>query len=45
MTADEMADMSLDWLDTWKKMEKLYLAHPDKLKAIGKSIVGMFTRV
>lgn len=30
------ADKSLDWLDTWKTMEKLYQAHPDKLKAIGE---------
>jgi glycerol 2-dehydrogenase (NADP+) len=25
-----------DYVDTWKEMEKLYKAHPDKLKAIGK---------
>lgn len=25
----------IDWLDTWKEMEKLYKANPDKLKAIG----------
>ncbi|KAF8235032.1 Aldo/keto reductase [Tricholoma matsutake] len=31
------ADKSLDWLDTWKAMEKVYKAHPDKLKAIGVS--------
>jgi len=31
------ADASVDWLDTWKTMEKLYKAHPDKLKAIGVS--------
>jgi glycerol 2-dehydrogenase (NADP+) len=38
MTEDSpgKADKSLDWLDTWKAMEKLYLAHPDKLKAIGE---------
>ncbi|RDB30099.1 Glycerol 2-dehydrogenase (NADP(+)) [Hypsizygus marmoreus] len=27
----------VDWLDTWKTMEKLFKAHPDKLKAIGVS--------
>ncbi|KAG5220505.1 NADP-dependent oxidoreductase domain-containing protein [Salix suchowensis] len=27
----------LDWLDTWKSMEKIYRAHPEKLKAIGTS--------
>ncbi|PPR03655.1 hypothetical protein CVT24_007769 [Panaeolus cyanescens] len=26
-----------DWLDTWKAMEKVYKAHPDKVKAIGVS--------
>ncbi|KAJ7167313.1 Aldo keto reductase [Mycena crocata] len=31
------ADKTHDWLDTWKSMEKLYKAHPDKLKAIGVS--------
>jgi glycerol 2-dehydrogenase (NADP+) len=35
MTRDENPDKEVDWLDTWKTMEKLYLAHPDKLKAIG----------
>ncbi|KAJ7240457.1 Aldo keto reductase [Mycena rebaudengoi] len=37
MTPDMEADHSHDWLDTWKSMEKLYKAHPDKLKAIGVS--------
>jgi glycerol 2-dehydrogenase (NADP+) len=32
---DGMADRTIDWLDTWKTMETLYKAHPDKLKAIG----------
>ena len=31
------ADKTVDWLDTWKSMEKLYEANPDKLKAIGVS--------
>ncbi|KAI3611524.1 aldo-keto reductase [Moniliophthora roreri] len=29
--------IQIDWLDTWHEMEKLYKAHPDKLKAIGVS--------
>jgi glycerol 2-dehydrogenase (NADP+) len=32
-----LADKTHDWLDTWKSMEALYKAHPDKLKAIGVS--------
>jgi glycerol 2-dehydrogenase (NADP+) len=28
-------DYSIDWLDTWKTMEKLYKENPDKIKAIG----------
>lgn len=36
MTRDGMPDKSIDWLDTWKAMEKLYEAHPDKIKAIGE---------
>ncbi|KAJ6612644.1 Aldo keto reductase [Mycena sp. CBHHK59/15] len=37
MTKEMKADKTHDWLDTWKSMEKLYKAHPDKLKAIGVS--------
>ena len=37
MTTDGKADKGHDWLDTWKSMEDLYLAHPDKLRAIGVS--------
>ncbi|TFK73504.1 Aldo/keto reductase [Pluteus cervinus] len=37
MTAEYKADKSLDWLDTWRTMEKIYKAHPEKLKAIGVS--------
>lgn len=38
MTAgEEGPDKSKDWLDTWKEMERVYKAHPDKLKAIGVS--------
>ncbi|EIW78403.1 Aldo keto reductase [Coniophora puteana RWD-64-598 SS2] len=37
MTSDFKADKSHDWLDTWKSMEDLFLAHPDKVKAIGVS--------
>jgi len=37
------ADKSIDWIDTWKKMEEVYKAHPDKVKAIGVSnIYGTF---
>ena len=35
MTPDWKADKSLNWLDTWKAMEKVYQAHPEKVKAIG----------
>lgn len=31
------ADKEWDWRDTWKSMENLFKAHPDKLKAIGVS--------
>jgi glycerol 2-dehydrogenase (NADP+) len=30
-------ERSIDWLDTWKKMEELYKKYPNKLKAIGVS--------
>ena len=30
-------DKEHDWLDTWKEMEKIYKAHPEKVKAIGVS--------
>jgi glycerol 2-dehydrogenase (NADP+) len=36
MTKEMNPDKTHDWLDTWKTMEKLYEAHPDKLKAIGE---------
>jgi glycerol 2-dehydrogenase (NADP+) len=36
MTRDGQPDKGHDWLDTWKTMEDLYLAHPEKLKAIGQ---------
>lgn len=35
MTPDWKADKSLNWIDTWKALEKVYLAHPEKVKAIG----------
>jgi len=31
------ADKSLDWLNAWKSMQKLFKENPDKLKAIGVS--------
>jgi len=38
MTAGSVAPVkTIDWLDTWKSMEKLYKAHPEKLRAIGVS--------
>ena len=37
MTKDGKADKERDWLDTWKDMERVYKAHPDKVKAIGVS--------
>lgn len=37
MTPEGGADKSIDWLDTWHEMEKLYKAHPNKIKAIGVS--------
>ncbi|KAI0717030.1 Aldo/keto reductase [Earliella scabrosa] len=30
-------DKERDWRDTWRDMEKVFKAHPDKLKAIGVS--------
>lgn len=30
-------ERSIDWLDTWKEMEKIYKEHPEKVKAIGVS--------
>lgn len=35
MTQDWKADKSLNWLDTWRKIEKIYREHPEKVKAIG----------
>jgi len=40
MTKDWKADKSHDWIDTWKAMEEVYKAHPDKVKAIGVSNVS-----
>ena len=31
----------IDWLDTWKEMERLYKTYPDKLKAIGEPRVPL----
>ena len=33
------ADRSINWLDTWKKMEEVYKKHPEKVKAIGALII------
>ncbi|KAH9967780.1 Aldo/keto reductase [Lactifluus volemus] len=40
MTKDWKADKSLNWIDTWKEMERVYRAHPTKVKAIGISNVS-----
>jgi len=37
MTADEKADKSIDWRDTWKEMERVYNANRSTVKAIGVS--------
>ncbi|KAJ7064908.1 Aldo keto reductase [Mycena amicta] len=39
MTKDTpaVADFSVDWLDTWRSMERIYKAHPEKVRAIGVS--------
>ena len=34
---DSGPDKERDWRDTWRDMEKVFKAHPDKLKAIGVS--------
>ncbi|KAI0322921.1 Aldo/keto reductase [Amylostereum chailletii] len=34
-------DTSKNWLDTWKKMEDVFKAHPEKVKAIGVSNVSV----
>ena len=36
------ADKTHDWIDTWKSMEELYKKYPEKLKAIGKSLVYLY---
>ncbi|KAJ2934537.1 hypothetical protein H1R20_g2572, partial [Candolleomyces eurysporus] len=36
MRPDDTPDKTIDWLNTWKEMVKLYKAHPEKLRAIGK---------
>ncbi|KZT70056.1 Aldo/keto reductase [Daedalea quercina L-15889] len=33
-------DRSLNWLDTWKGMEAVFRAHPDKVRAIGVSNIS-----
>lgn len=40
MTNDWKADKSLNWLDTWRAIEKLYREHPEKIRAIGVSNVS-----
>ncbi|TCD62760.1 hypothetical protein EIP91_006432 [Steccherinum ochraceum] len=40
-TADGKADREHNWLDTWKAMEAIYKAHPEKVRAIGVSNVSI----
>jgi len=40
MTKDWKADKSQNWLETWRKIEKVYRDHPEKIKAIGVSNVS-----
>lgn len=35
------ADRSIDWIDTWKAMSKVFKEHPEKVKAIGVSNVSV----
>ncbi|GBE83967.1 Glycerol 2-dehydrogenase (NADP(+)) [Sparassis crispa] len=35
------ADKSHNWIDTWLAMEKIYKAHPEKVRAIGVSNVSI----
>ncbi|KAI0045014.1 Aldo/keto reductase [Auriscalpium vulgare] len=41
MTKDGKADKSINWIDTWKEMEKVYKAHPEKVRAIGVSNISV----
>lgn len=34
-------DKEVDWKQTWKAMEKVYKAHPEKVKAIGVSNISV----
>lgn len=45
MTRDGKADKGHDWLNTWKAMEELYIAYPEKLKAIGKSRTSVWRHI
>ncbi|OBZ67889.1 putative reductase 1 [Grifola frondosa] len=38
---DGKADKEHNWLDTWKAIEKIYEAHPEKVKAIGVSNISL----
>jgi len=38
---DNKSNKSINWLDTWRQMEKVYKEHPDKVKAIGVSNVSV----
>ncbi|KAI0941978.1 hypothetical protein AcV7_002528 [Taiwanofungus camphoratus] len=40
-TKDGKPDREHNWIDTWKSMEKIYKAHPEKVKAIGVSNISV----
>ena len=40
-TKDGKADKPRNWLDTWKDMEAIYKAQPEKVEAIGVSNVSV----
>ncbi|KAI0783812.1 NADP-dependent oxidoreductase domain-containing protein [Abortiporus biennis] len=41
MTKSGEADKSINWIDTWKAFQKIYKAHPEKVKAIGVSNISI----
>ncbi|GJE85134.1 aldo/keto reductase [Phanerochaete sordida] len=41
MKPDGSPDRDVNWLDTWKAMEKIYKEHPDKVRAIGVSNISI----
>lgn len=39
-----LANKDIDWLDTWKEMERVYLANKDKVRAIGVRDLSPYER-